>query len=56
MAAFDHDVAAGSSVYIPGNAVHGIRNAGNGILRFFYALAADSFDEIDYHFVGTDAG
>ncbi|MBG6216767.1 mannose-6-phosphate isomerase-like protein (cupin superfamily) [Arthrobacter sp. CAN_A6] len=52
----DHDVAAKSSVHIPENAVHGIRNAGSGILRFFYVLAADSFDEIDYQFVETDAG
>ncbi|WP_035773173.1 cupin domain-containing protein [Arthrobacter sp. Br18] len=54
----EQDVAAGSSVYIRGNAIHGIRNTGSETLRFFYALAADKFDDIDYQFleVETDTG
>jgi mannose-6-phosphate isomerase-like protein (cupin superfamily) len=46
----DHPVSAGTAVYIPGDAEHGIRNSGQAILRFFYAFAVDSFDDIVYRF------
>lgn len=46
----EHRVTAGSSVFIPGDAEHGIRNTGSGRLRVFYAFAVDSFDEVEYRF------
>ncbi len=44
------EVGAGSCVLIPGDAEHGIRAAGGEPLRFFYAIAAGSFDEVEYRF------
>src|SRR5262245_12387340 len=42
--------AAGTAVYIPGGTEHGIRNTGPVPLRFFYAFAVDSFDDVTYRF------
>jgi mannose-6-phosphate isomerase-like protein (cupin superfamily) len=46
----EHEVRGGTSVYIPGNSEHSIRNSGKERLRFFYAFAVDSFDDIEYRF------
>ena len=46
----DYPVESGSTVFVPGNAIHGIRNAGRDVLRFFYVFAADSFGEVAYVF------
>jgi quercetin dioxygenase-like cupin family protein len=46
----DHAVRAGITAYIPGNSEHGVRNAGTSLMRFFYAFAVASFDEIEYRF------
>jgi mannose-6-phosphate isomerase-like protein (cupin superfamily) len=46
----EHDVRADSAVFIPGNALHGIRNTGQTPLRFFYAFAMNSFEEVEYVF------
>ena len=46
----DYEVEANTAVFIPGFAEHGIRNTGQGILRFFYAFAVDSFAQITYLF------
>lgn len=47
----EHGIAAGTAVYIPGHSEHGIRNTGDGLLRFFYAFAlGGSFDQIEYYF------
>jgi quercetin dioxygenase-like cupin family protein len=46
----EHAVRAGSSVFIPGDVEHGIRAVGQEPLRFFYAFAVDSFEEVTYHF------
>ena len=43
-------VGAGSAVFIPGNVEHGIRNAGERPLRFFYAFAVGSFTDIEDRF------
>ncbi len=43
-------VMAGSAVFIPGMAEHGIRQTGNGVLRLFYAFPVDSFDGVEYLF------
>jgi len=46
----DHPVFAGTAVHIPSDAEHGIRNIGQTPLRFFYAFAVDSFDDVIYRF------
>ena len=46
----EHPVAAGSAVFIPGDAEPGIRNTGGGPLRFLYAFATDSIEDVDYRF------
>lgn len=46
----EHPVKAGTAVFIPGNAMHGIRNTGATLLRFFYAFAVNSFSEVEYIF------
>jgi quercetin dioxygenase-like cupin family protein len=43
-------VAAGSAVFVPGNAVHSCENTGMSDLRIAYVFAADSFEEIEYVF------
>ena len=48
----EHSLSAGSAVFIPGGATHGVRNVGSTRARFFYTLAADSFDEVEYVFAG----
>jgi len=46
----DYPASAGTAVYIPGGTEHGIRNTGPTPLRFFYAFAVDSFDDVTYRF------
>ena len=48
----EHSVRGGSTVFIPGNAKHGVRNTGEEPLRFFYVFEADSFEEVEYEFEG----
>lgn len=50
----EQEVFAGSAVSIPSDLLHGIRNAGSETLRFFYVLAADGMDDVEYRF--EDAG
>lgn len=49
-------VEAGSAVFIPGNLEHGIRNTGEGPLRFFYAFAVGTFADIEYRFSAESRG
>jgi mannose-6-phosphate isomerase-like protein (cupin superfamily) len=46
----EHAVGAGSAVFIPGDAEHGIRNTGESTLRFVYAFATDAIDDVVYRF------
>ncbi|MEX5269708.1 cupin domain-containing protein [Kocuria sabuli] len=46
----EHPVRPGSTVFLPGSAEHGIRSTGTRKLRFFYALAADDFTDVEYVF------
>ncbi|MGY1763231.1 cupin domain-containing protein [Geodermatophilus sp. SYSU D00779] len=46
----EHPVTAGSAVFVPGNAEHGIRNTGEGPLRFVYAFATDAVNDVVYRF------
>jgi mannose-6-phosphate isomerase-like protein (cupin superfamily) len=43
-------MSAGSGVFIPSMAEHGIRQTGNQVLRLFYAFPVDSFDSVEYLF------
>ena len=43
-------VAAGSAVFIPGDALHSCENTGTSDLRIAYVFAADSFEEVEYVF------
>ncbi len=43
-------VRAGSAVFIPGMAEHGVRQTGIEVLRLFYAFPVDSFDNVEYLF------
>lgn len=45
-------VGAGSTVFIPGDALHSCENTGTSELRFAYVFPADSFGEIEYVFEG----
>jgi mannose-6-phosphate isomerase-like protein (cupin superfamily) len=45
-----HDVSAGTGIFIPGNAEHGISNAGPETLKFLYAFAVNGFSEVVYVF------
>ena len=49
-------IKAGSAVFIPGMAEHGIRQTGGEILRFFYAFPVDSFDGVEYLFSAAPPG
>ena len=46
-------VSAGSAVFIPGMAEHGIRQTGNEILRLFYAFPVNSFGGVEYLFTAA---
>ena len=46
----EHEVSAGSAVFIPGNVEHGSRNTGDAPLRVLYAFPVDSFGEVEYRF------
>jgi len=49
-----YTVTPGTAAYIPGDSEHGIRNTGTGPLRFFYAFAVGSFEQIEYRFTGDE--
>lgn len=46
----EQEVMAGATVFIPGNAEHGIRNTGDAWLRLFYIFATDRFGDVVYRF------
>jgi quercetin dioxygenase-like cupin family protein len=49
----EHEVSAGSAVFIPSMVEHGIRNHAEGErLRVFYVLDVDSMGDVDYRFSG----
>ncbi|MGC4026368.1 MAG: cupin domain-containing protein [Mesorhizobium sp.] len=43
-------VTAGDTVFIPGNAEHGIRNESDAVLRLFYVFPQDRFSDVVYRF------
>jgi mannose-6-phosphate isomerase-like protein (cupin superfamily) len=46
----EYPVRPGTTVFVPGNAVHGALNTGSDLLRLLYVFPADSFDQIKYEF------
>ena len=46
----EYPVKVDTTVFIPGNATHGIRNTGQTTLRLFYVFAVNSFSEVEYAF------
>ena len=49
-------VKAGTAIFIPGMAEHGIRQTGNETLRLFYVFPVDSFDGVEYLFYAASGG
>jgi quercetin dioxygenase-like cupin family protein len=49
----EHPLRAGTSVFIPGGALHGARNTGRDVMRMLYVFAADSFSDVEYEFPGA---
>ena len=49
-----HSVNAGSVLFVPVDAVHGVRNPTDTTLRLMWMFAGDSFKDIDYHRAETD--
>lgn len=43
-------VEAGTAVFIPGYAIHSLKNIGAAPLRFLYIFPVDSFQEVEYIF------
>jgi mannose-6-phosphate isomerase-like protein (cupin superfamily) len=46
-------VRAGTTLSIPGDAPHGIRNTGSTVLKLFYAFPIDSFADVQYTMLET---
>lgn len=44
----EHPVHRGSTISIPGNTPHRIRNTGTTPLRLFYVFPVESFSEVEY--------
>jgi mannose-6-phosphate isomerase-like protein (cupin superfamily) len=44
------EVGPMTAIFIPGDAVHGVRNTGSETLRLFYSFAVDSFHTVAYDF------
>ncbi len=45
-----HPVRAGATVFIPGDAEHGVRNTGAETLKIFYVFPTDSFSDVVYRY------
>jgi mannose-6-phosphate isomerase-like protein (cupin superfamily) len=46
------DVGPGAPVFIPGDTVHGFKNTGKSVLRFFYVFPVDSYCDVEYIMLG----
>ncbi len=45
-----HPVRVGATVFIPGDAEHGVRATGQDTLRIFYVFPTDRFPDVVYRF------
>jgi len=50
IAGVKHEVAAGTTLYIPANALHRTVNTGDSPLKFLFIFPTDGFQEVAYHF------
>ena len=50
----ERTVRAGSAVFLPGGAEHGVRNTGPDPLRLVFVFAADALEEVEYEFSEDD--
>ncbi|KAL5002811.1 RmlC-like cupin domain-containing protein [Aspergillus recurvatus] len=48
----EHEVSAGSVLFIPGDAEHGVVNRGGEALEWFYAFPTAGFGDVVYRFSG----
>lgn len=46
----EHRVKPGDTVFIPGDAEHGVVNHGDELFRLFYVFAANRFEDVTYRF------
>lgn len=46
----EHDVEAGSIVFIPGDTSHVVHNTGTSTLKLLYVFPVDRFEDVDYVF------
>jgi mannose-6-phosphate isomerase-like protein (cupin superfamily) len=46
----EHDVRAGSAIFVPSDSVHAIANTGTDVLRLLYVFGVGSFDDVTYLF------
>lgn len=51
-----HALCKGTAVFVPGDALHSLRNTGTATLTLVYTFAADSFDEVRYTYDGEPHG
>lgn len=45
-----HHIRAGSTIFVPSNAVHAVGNTGTEVVRLLYVFGVDSFDDVKYIF------
>ncbi|KAL4806127.1 RmlC-like cupin domain-containing protein [Aspergillus unguis] len=50
----EHRVSAGSVVFIPGDAEHGVRNEESEALEWFYVFPTGAFGDVIYRFSGDE--
>ncbi|KAL4753011.1 RmlC-like cupin domain-containing protein [Aspergillus terricola var. indicus] len=51
---FEHEVSAGSVLFIPGDAEHGVVNRGEEALGWFYVFPTAGFGDVVYRFSGEE--
>ncbi|KAL3431884.1 RmlC-like cupin domain-containing protein [Aspergillus tetrazonus] len=52
---FEHEVSAGSVLFIPGDAEHGVVNRGEEALEWFYVFPTAGFGDVVYRFSGEES-
>lgn len=52
----EYAVEKGSTIFVPGNAEHGVRNEVEEELRWVYVFAVDGFGDVVYRFSGENDG
>lgn len=50
----EHEVRAGSAVFVPGDAWHAVRNTGSQPLRLLYTFPVDAFADVEYVFADPE--